>query len=100
MEEVFSHTKYVSDSHRFCVFLSYSMPLSISSNHDSICSLKIKDTSAGSRTPKFTQPLGKVGLVNLGNSCFMNSALRALYCSSEFKNAVLNSTQKYVSCAQ
>ncbi|KAF9350406.1 Ubiquitin carboxyl-terminal hydrolase 35 [Mortierella sp. AD094] len=56
-------------------------------------SLHIQNTSAGfRRKPAFTQPLGKVGLVNLGNSCFMNSALRALFCSTDFKQAILNDT--------
>ncbi|KAG0001717.1 Ubiquitin carboxyl-terminal hydrolase 35, partial [Entomortierella chlamydospora] len=58
-------------------------------------SLHIQNTSAGfRRKPAFTQPLGKVGLVNLGNSCFMNSALRALFCSTDFKQAILNDTSK------
>ncbi|KAF9985639.1 Ubiquitin carboxyl-terminal hydrolase 35 [Mortierella antarctica] len=52
--------------------------------------LQIQGTTAGSkRKPAFVQPLGKVGLVNLGNSCFMNSALRALFCSSDLRQAVL-----------
>ncbi|KAF9561540.1 Ubiquitin carboxyl-terminal hydrolase 35 [Mortierella alpina] len=56
--------------------------------------LQIQGTAAGSRRkPAFVQPLGKVGLVNLGNSCFMNSALRALFCSSELRRAVLVDTQ-------
>ncbi|KAF8927051.1 Ubiquitin carboxyl-terminal hydrolase 35 [Dissophora ornata] len=58
-------------------------------------SLQIQNTSAGlRRKPAFVQPLGKVGLVNLGNSCFMNSALRALFCSTDFKQAILNDTPK------
>ncbi|KAI1314684.1 Ubiquitin carboxyl-terminal hydrolase 35 [Mortierella claussenii] len=57
--------------------------------------LQIQNTSAGfRRKPAFSQPLGKVGLVNLGNSCFMNSALRALFCSVNFKQAILNDTAK------
>ncbi|KAF9199318.1 Ubiquitin carboxyl-terminal hydrolase 35 [Haplosporangium sp. Z 27] len=57
--------------------------------------LQIQNTSAGfRRKPAFAQPLGKVGLVNLGNSCFMNSALRALFCSVDFKQAILNDTLK------
>ncbi|ORZ01844.1 hypothetical protein BCR41DRAFT_210544 [Lobosporangium transversale] len=58
-------------------------------------SLHIQNTSAGfRRRPAFAQPLGKVGLVNLGNSCFMNSALRALFCSTEFKQSILSDTLK------
>ncbi|GJJ78628.1 ubiquitin carboxyl-terminal hydrolase 35/38 [Entomortierella parvispora] len=55
--------------------------------------LQIQNTSAGTRRRAvLVQPLGKVGLVNLGNSCFMNSALRALFCSEEFKQAILGGT--------
>ncbi|KAF9929756.1 Ubiquitin carboxyl-terminal hydrolase 35, partial [Modicella reniformis] len=55
--------------------------------------LQIQKTSAGFRRKQtFVQPLGKVGLVNLGNSCFMNSALRALFCTADFKEAILNDT--------
>lgn len=55
------------------------------------------DASAGSRRRAvLVQPLGKVGLVNLGNSCFMNSALRALFCSYEFKHAIMSDTLRYV----
>ncbi|KAF9353512.1 Ubiquitin carboxyl-terminal hydrolase 35 [Mortierella sp. NVP85] len=58
-------------------------------------SLHIQKTSAGfHRKPTFVQPLGKVGLVNMGNSCFMNSALRALFCTTDFKEAILNDTLK------
>lgn len=57
--------------------------------------LHIQNTSAGfRRKAALVQPLGKVGLVNLGNSCFMNSALRALFCSGDFARAVLNDTAK------
>ncbi|KAG0303106.1 Ubiquitin carboxyl-terminal hydrolase 35 [Linnemannia gamsii] len=57
--------------------------------------LHIQNTSAGLRQKTaLVQPLGKVGLVNLGNSCFMNSALRALFCSGDFSRAVLNDTAK------
>ena len=57
------------------------------------------DTSAGTRRRTvLVQPLGKVGLVNLGNSCFMNSALRALFCSEELKQAIMGGTLRYV-CA-
>ncbi|KAF9921594.1 Ubiquitin carboxyl-terminal hydrolase 35 [Linnemannia zychae] len=57
--------------------------------------LRIQNTSAGPRRKTtLTQPLGKVGLVNLGNSCFMNSALRALYCSGDFSKAILNDTSR------
>ncbi|KAG9062939.1 Ubiquitin carboxyl-terminal hydrolase 35 [Linnemannia hyalina] len=57
--------------------------------------LHIQNTSAGlRRKAALVQPLGKVGLVNLGNSCFMNSALRALFCSGDFSRAVLNDTTK------
>ncbi|KAF9542414.1 Ubiquitin carboxyl-terminal hydrolase 35 [Mortierella hygrophila] len=57
--------------------------------------LHIQNTSAGlRRKAALVQPLGKVGLVNLGNSCFMNSALRALFCSGDFSRAVLNDTAK------
>ncbi|KAF9900052.1 Ubiquitin carboxyl-terminal hydrolase 35 [Linnemannia zychae] len=53
----------------------------------------IGNTSAGlRRKAALVQPLGKVGLVNLGNSCFMNSALRALFCSGDFSRAVLSDT--------
>ncbi|KAG0049367.1 Ubiquitin carboxyl-terminal hydrolase 38 [Gryganskiella cystojenkinii] len=56
--------------------------------------LQIQNTSAGTsrRRAVLVQPLGKVGLVNLGNSCFMNSALRALFCSEEFKRSILDGT--------
>ncbi|KAG0289805.1 Ubiquitin carboxyl-terminal hydrolase 35, partial [Dissophora globulifera] len=55
----------------------------------------IQNTSAGfRRKTALAQPLGKVGLVNLGNSCFMNSALRALFCSTDFKQAIMNDTSK------
>ncbi|KAK3809127.1 MAG: hypothetical protein J3Q66DRAFT_66589 [Benniella sp.] len=58
-------------------------------------SMHIQKTSAGfHRKPTFVQPLGKVGLVNMGNSCFMNSALRALFCTTDFKEAILNDTLK------
>ncbi|KAG0205463.1 Ubiquitin carboxyl-terminal hydrolase 35 [Mortierella sp. NVP41] len=58
-------------------------------------SFHIQNTSAGQRrNVALVQPLGKVGLVNLGNSCFMNSALRALFCSGDFSRAVLNGTAK------
>ncbi|KAF9121606.1 Ubiquitin carboxyl-terminal hydrolase 35 [Mortierella sp. 14UC] len=57
--------------------------------------LHIQNTSAGlRRKAALVQPLGKVGLVNLGNSCFMNSALRALFCSGDFSKAVLNDTAR------
>ncbi|KAF9183941.1 Ubiquitin carboxyl-terminal hydrolase 35 [Haplosporangium sp. Z 11] len=56
-------------------------------------SLHLQHTSAGSRRrAAFVQPLGKVGLVNLGNSCFMNSAIRALVDPSKVMTTRLRET--------
>ncbi|KAG0250548.1 Ubiquitin carboxyl-terminal hydrolase 35 [Mortierella polycephala] len=56
-------------------------------------SLNLQYTSAGSRRrTAFVQPLGKVGLVNLGNSCFMNSAIRALVDPSKVMTTRLRET--------